>query len=241
MSTLAQVPKRYRAYQSEHEFKNVVQQWKVQMDKKHYQHVPLVHQTYLVRFTNTFRRLQDALGEIPNPFADSIRSKALNCAHVVEAGLPVYAAKLAQGDWLGATVDFLKAVDETGGSAADTQETQNRLYDHWQDTYDGDSLEGLRTTIENYERQWTDEYATCYSKSINIFQSSGMGKSRLADELGKTNLEFSFVFRNPSDGGYPRGDTEITNYFQGAAHASILAASFYAAIGTIGDHNHRIP
>jgi len=57
-----------------------------------------------------------------------------------------------------------------------------------------------------------------------------MGKSRLADELGKTNLEFSFVFRKPGNGGFPLGDPEITNYLQAPVHASIRAASLYAAI-----------
>jgi uncharacterized protein YukE len=139
------------------------------------------------------------------------------------------------------TLDFLEAVEDTDGSEGDTQESQDRLHNHWRDTYVGGSLEGLQATIDHYQKEWTSENVMYYSKAINILQSSGTGKSRLADELGKTNLEFSFVFRNPGDWGYPAGDPEITNYLRGAAHASILVASFYAAIGTIGDHNRRFP
>jgi hypothetical protein len=174
---------------------------------------------------------------MPNPFAEAIRYKAVACG--MRDVSPVCISKLAQGDWLGAILEFLEAIHGTGGGEADAPETQNKLYDHWHDTYGGSSLEGLRMTIQNCEEEWGSEYARCYSKSINIFQSSGMGKSRLADELGKSNLEFSFVFRKPWDSGYPPGDPEITNYFRGTSHASILAASFYAAIGMIGDHEHR--
>jgi hypothetical protein len=229
-----QVPERYRAYQSQHKTKEVVEQWNVQMDQKDYKGKPLRHRTPFVQAFNIWIRLQDALLEMPNPFTEAIRNKALDCG-MPEAVSPVCASKLAQGDWLGAILELLEAIEGTDAGDADIQETRNKLYDHWRDTYGGDSLEGIRMTIQNCEKEWPSVYGTCYSKSINIFQSSGMGKSRLADELGKSNLEFSFVFRKPGDSGYPPGDPEITNYFRGASHASILAASFYAAIGKIGD------
>jgi hypothetical protein len=62
-----------------------------------------------------------------------------------------------------------------------------------------------------------------------------MGKSRLADEMGKTNFQFPFVFRNPGETGYPPDDTEITDYFrQRSDDPSILVAGFYGALGSIG-------
>lgn len=177
MSMLDQVPDQYRAYQSEHKFRNTVEQWNFQMDNKDYEGQPLNHQESVFRYYNIWCRLRDALQEMPNPFADAIPNKALACSDIAEARLLAYALNLAQGDWLGAPLDFLEATDDTGESEADTQETQKKLHDHWCDTYEKNSLEGLRATIDYCQKEWLCEYATNYSKSINIFQSSGMGKS----------------------------------------------------------------
>lgn len=53
-----------------------------------------------------------------------------------------------------------------------------------------------------------------YSKSISIIQSSGMGKSRLAAELGLIVFSITFTFRNDRDGGYPPGDYEVLQFLQ---------------------------
>jgi len=61
-----------------------------------------------------------------------------------------------------------------------------------------------------------------------------MWKSRLADEKGKRNYQFPFVFRNAGDTTHPPGDTEITDYFQQRSDdPSIPVVRLYAALGGI--------
>ncbi|KAF8537876.1 hypothetical protein BDD12DRAFT_929942 [Trichophaea hybrida] len=60
-----------------------------------------------------------------------------------------------------------------------------------------------------------------------------MGKSRVVDELGKKELQFTFVFRKDGDSGYPPGDFEIGDYFN-INNASLAVAAFFGALGTIG-------
>jgi hypothetical protein len=48
--------------------------------------------------------------------------------------------------------------------------------------------------IYQYEKYWpTKHHGTVYGKIIPIFKSSGMGKSRLVDEMGKRHLQLTFA------------------------------------------------
>jgi hypothetical protein len=81
----------------------------------------------------------------------------------------------------------------------------------WKRPFCGASLNVLKQRLQNEERLFQEE--EFYSKSITIIQSSGTGKSRLLDELGKEFLTISFTLRRPSnDISWPPGDSEITNF-----------------------------
>jgi hypothetical protein len=236
MSMLDLVPLEYRGYDNEMEFRSIAQKWQEQLQTKDFSAHPLGDgELPIVREVAALVRVKAALAEMPNPFAEAIRTEALHSsAKVVERSEP-YISKLVDGDWVGAVLQIFQDIrtnDETDWQLA---ERQKRLYDHWIGSFVGNSLQGLQTTIQHYQSNWNIAYAERYSKSINIVQSSGMGKSRLADEMGKTNFQFSFVFRNLGDTGYPPGDSEITHYFRQSSHdPSILVAGFYAAIASIG-------
>lgn len=76
-----------------------------------------------------------------------------------------------------------------------------------------------------------------YSKSFSILQSSGSGKSRLVDELGKHHLTIVFTFRKAGDTGYPPGDPEISAYFNDTAiqaSTSVRATCLLSAVGSVG-------
>lgn len=82
----------------------------------------------------------------------------------------------------------------------------NILYKHWQKPYIGTSCDLLQNTIRNYERSFTrGQYP---SKTTFLVQSSGTGKSRLADEYGKICPMVTYVVRN-DEHGFPPADPAI--------------------------------
>ncbi len=80
------------------------------------------------------------------------------------------------------------------------------LYDAWHCDYLIDSLEALRQQM----RDCTHDCSDYYAKTFVFVQSSGMGKSRLADAFGESCLMINFILRE--DDGYPPGDTEILQF-----------------------------
>jgi hypothetical protein len=103
---------------------------------------------------------------------------------------------------------------------------------HWNTTFHGDSLTVLSNMMAFYETNWQAQQA--YGKIIPIFQSSGMGKSRLIRELGKLQFQFTFVFRGEGDTGFPPGDTEIGEYLHSLPKDSLAVAALFAALGRVG-------
>jgi len=184
-------------------------------------------------------RLEAALKKTPNPFAPAMLTEAAGSVAKVKERVELYISMLAEGNWVDAVLEILQSIRGVTENEVEVAERLKKLYDHWCGNYGGNSLQALEASIRNYHANWTSDYAISYSKSINIVQSSGMGKSRLADEMGKKNFQFAFVFRNPGDTGYPPGDTEITNYLrQSSPDPSILVAALYAAVGSIGISDH---
>lgn len=74
------------------------------------------------------------------------------------------------------------------------------LYDAWHFPYLMDFLIALRKQMQDCIIDCSDYYA----KTFVFVQSSGMGKSRLADAFGKICLMINFILRK--DDGYPPGD-----------------------------------
>jgi hypothetical protein len=81
------------------------------------------------------------------------------------------------------------------------------LYDGWTDSFKGASLTSLCQYIEEQEREWDKNKD--FAKAVSVIQSSGMGKSRLLSEFGKSTLSVFYTFRNPNETGYPPGDSSI--------------------------------
>lgn len=83
------------------------------------------------------------------------------------------------------------------------------LHRHWTSKYIPGSLELLRKEIRDHG---VTNPNSLYSKSILFVQSSGTGKSRLADEYGTTCPMINFVVRAGT--GYPPADPEILQFLQ---------------------------
>lgn len=84
---------------------------------------------------------------------------------------------------------------------------------HWKDEFCGVSLVAMKQMI--YTNQALQlQHEPYYAKLIPIIQSSGMGKSRLIDEIGKSHLCITVTLRENGESGYPPGDPEITKFLK---------------------------
>lgn len=80
------------------------------------------------------------------------------------------------------------------------------LYDAWHSPYLMDSLIALQKQMQDCITDCPDYYV----KTFVFVQSSGMGKSRLADAFGKNCLMINFILCK--DDGYPPGDSKILQF-----------------------------
>lgn len=85
------------------------------------------------------------------------------------------------------------------------------LQKDWNNEYFPHSLAALRDLGRQYHLFDMREY---YAKTLVFVQSSGMGKSRLADTLGQLTPMISFVLREPGTSGYPPPDDEILTFLR---------------------------
>ncbi|KKK21711.1 hypothetical protein ARAM_007644 [Aspergillus rambellii] len=84
------------------------------------------------------------------------------------------------------------------------------LYQSWNSPYFGDSVRALDEMLQKHEQTMKNtNREEVYGKTLIFVQSSGMGKSRLADKFGETHLMINFVLREPNTTGYPPSDPEI--------------------------------
>ena len=83
--------------------------------------------------------------------------------------------------------------------------TAEALLRHWTGKYVGPSLGILRARIRQYEQEGLDEF---YSRFLLFVQSSGTGKSRLADAFGEICPMVNYVIRLDSY-GFPPRDTKM--------------------------------
>ena len=74
----------------------------------------------------------------------------------------------------------------------------------------GNTCNALTETLQAEDQCFEPD--TYYARMISIIQSSGMGKSRLLDEMSKRFLTVSFALRGPDDTGLPPGDDEIRGF-----------------------------
>ena len=83
------------------------------------------------------------------------------------------------------------------------------LRKHWADEFAGNALDALVSRLKLAQANFleNEKSSQCaenglYSNSFDVFQSSGMGKSRLVSELGKKMMTISFVLRYPGQTGF---------------------------------------
>lgn len=81
---------------------------------------------------------------------------------------------------------------------------------HWTTELVGDNLQNLMNTLEEYGQKFEEE-GNYYSKVVLLIQSSGSGKSRLADAVGERCVMIPYVIRD-HDGGYPAVDKEVLTF-----------------------------
>ena len=91
----------------------------------------------------------------------------------------------------------------------------------WADRFAGNALEALVSRLKSAEANFLENEQSAknklfsrvqYVKSINVVQSTGMGKSRLVSQLGKKMMTISFVLRYPGQTGFPPGDKEVFEF-----------------------------
>src|SRR4051812_4381709 len=84
--------------------------------------------------------------------------------------------------------------------------TRSNLQEDWTKEYYPPSLDALHDLIQRYQRCDISQY---YARTLVFVQSSGMGKSRLADAFGQTCPMINFILRDyKANTGFPPTDTE---------------------------------
>jgi hypothetical protein len=86
---------------------------------------------------------------------------------------------------------------------------------HWTTEFVGKSDELLINTLKAYENDFecANALTKYYSKLVMLIQSSGAGKSRLADAVGERCTMITYVIRD-HPGGYPLADLEILTFLR---------------------------
>jgi hypothetical protein len=114
-----------------------------------------------------------------------------------------------------AVAELLKAHDPTisdAPSVAAVDETPSMapyVKNDWSNRFLGNSLYTLRTVIRNFEGQEKNEIDRFYSRTLIFLQSSGVGKSRLADTFGQSCPMINYVLREKDAVGFPPADDKI--------------------------------
>ncbi len=105
------------------------------------------------------------------------------------------------------------AHSSSGDRPEDT--TLVNLYRHWNAAYKSSSYDILLDRIRNFEAD-PITWRSYYARAVVFLQSSGAGKSRLADKCGETIPAVTYVLRGrTSDGNYcyPPGDEGVFEFF----------------------------
>ncbi|KIX07986.1 uncharacterized protein Z518_02640 [Rhinocladiella mackenziei CBS 650.93] len=85
------------------------------------------------------------------------------------------------------------------------------LQKDWNNAYFPHSLVALRDLIRRYQLLDVSKY---YAKTLVFVQSSGTGKSRLADAFGQLCPMINFILREPGTSGFPPPDKEILSFLR---------------------------
>jgi hypothetical protein len=133
-----------------------------------------------------------------------------------------------------AVADLLEARSPTisGRSSPTTAELSHSVAKYlekdWSNKFVGNSLSTLRTVIRNFEAKTQSEKDEFYSRTLVFLQSSGVGKSRLADTFGQSCPMINYVLREEDTQGFPPADDKILSFMKMApqkAQEAILNSS----------------
>lgn len=91
------------------------------------------------------------------------------------------------------------------------QSVLNTLHDKWTGDYLPESLSALRDEIRRNEQRIADGLKI-YAKTLLLVQSTGMGKSRLADKFGETCPMINFTLGQEDYKCYPPVDEEVRSF-----------------------------
>lgn len=88
------------------------------------------------------------------------------------------------------------------------------LVEHWERPYLGPSCKALIRKLRTYEKSFSDNSRRIYyARTIAFTQSSGAGKSRLANEFGQVCPLVFFVLREPCAlGAFPPSDVKVYTF-----------------------------
>ncbi|KAI9763099.1 MAG: hypothetical protein M1840_000911 [Geoglossum simile] len=107
----------------------------------------------------------------------------------------------------------------------------------WLREYVPDSFFALKQLVNSCNQTaWMTQY---YSRTLVFVQSSGLGKSRLADTFGKSCPMINFILREDGTRGYPPADSEILRFILSelpeVCHKSIFTSPSRRESGYVGD------
>lgn len=91
------------------------------------------------------------------------------------------------------------------------QSVLNTLHDKWTGDYLPESLSALRDEIRRNGERIADGLKI-YAKTLLLVQSTGMGKSRLADKFGETCPMINFTLGREDSKCYPPVDEEVRSF-----------------------------
>jgi hypothetical protein len=89
-------------------------------------------------------------------------------------------------------------------------EMMKQVQRHWQTPLYGNNVEKLLLKLAAHEKEFPSRGH--YAKVLVLLQSSGAGKSRLANEIGLHCPMVTYVIRD-HQGGFPQRDRDILSYF----------------------------
>ena len=182
-------------------------------------------------------RMTAALSDVKSPFESKLRQEGAETLedrlNKDDDMLSALAELLHQGRFYKATSNFLSTLHPQTTRQTPYTDLES-LYDHWRDRFYGGSLNAFLENIFRYEAEWSA--SNHYSRTVSIVQSSGTGKSRLVDEIGKEFLSVSFALRLQGETGYPPGDLEVTNYLRSPKADSDIHGSVVGLLAGVIEH-----
>lgn len=130
-------------------------------------------------------------------------------------------------------------------SGAEDPKITRTLQSHWKQPYVGPSCDVLRDTIRESEAKFSvagslgSTYRKYYSKTLTFMQSSGTGKSRLANEYGMICPMITYVIRDPAT-GFPPSDEKVYCYLRSEPSEELRNAVRLSPSNHSKISNHRI-